>query len=211
MREERVQTIEAHQSRVKQLQDKYQEMLKEAAENASSNSATKEIDQETLVTFQSKFEAEKIELLTVQKANFQKTRIVMLELKATAEKPVQQDPSTTARVRDLESEIMRKDAEIGFLKETVKMECEERMELLATVDSLQRGFTKSGTVGGVKSNSKAAEYETVPSQEQLESSMPQVLVPPTEKAPSQYQKLMAMANLKKEKNLKSAAKKNNMG
>ena len=96
------------------------------------------------------------------------------------------DPTSVAHIQELESELSRKNAEIGFLKETVKMECEERMELLATLDSLQRG------VGGGKivrpASSAATNHATnqAQTQSELEASLPPA--PPQERAPSQYQK-----------------------
>ncbi|KAI9337825.1 hypothetical protein BDR26DRAFT_449997 [Obelidium mucronatum] len=277
MREERIQTIEAHQSRIKQLQDKHQETLSEALSKASKNS--KDLNKDQIAELQAVFDAEKIELLTVQKANFHKvkitvwllflsiveltirvvlflkqlvevqktlqsqidaarlsrdqslldykkklsaqeddfksrseklksendqlkTRLLALELKASTPSPTAIDPELQNRIKRLETEISKKDAEIGFLKETVKIECEERMELLATVDSLQRGFT-----GGVNSPQQT---QVNTSQTQLDAALPAVAAPPQEKGTTQYQKLMAMASKKKEQNLKNAAKKNSI-
>ncbi|KAJ3062784.1 hypothetical protein HDU98_001358 [Podochytrium sp. JEL0797] len=255
MRDERVLTIEAHQSRVKQLQDKYQEMLKDAKELGSN----KMVDKEQLAELKAKMEAEQIELLTTQKANFQKqlvevqkklqsqvdaarlsrdqsalenkrklaaaeessrdqmvklknendqlkTRLVALELKATSDLS-QPDPTTSARVHELESHLSKREAEIVFLKETVKMECEERMELLTRVDALERGVgprMKSRPKDALASDAGQANAG-------LEAAVAQagVLVP-VEKGPTSYQKLMAMANVKKEQKLRSAAKKNQM-
>ncbi|KAJ3238412.1 hypothetical protein HDU81_007893 [Chytriomyces hyalinus] len=252
MKEERGLTIEAHQSRIKQLQDKYQEMLKEAGDKKSDvkgNAFESEL--------RSKFEAEKIELLTVQKGNFQKqlselqaklqsqidaaritrdhtvsdskrklskleeesqqkldklksendqlkTRIVALELKAAEPQQVPVNPAEDLHTGKLASEISRRDAEIAFLKETIKMECEERMQLMTRLDSVQRGV---GLKQPPQRNAQKAESceEAPHTKERLEQALSTVNHEP---APTAYQKLMAMAAVKKGAKLKQAAKKN---
>ncbi|KAJ3298637.1 hypothetical protein HDU79_008130 [Rhizoclosmatium sp. JEL0117] len=113
--EERVQTIEAHQSRVKQLQDKYQQMLKDAETRATST-GKQAVDQETLDTLQKKFEAEKIELLTTQKANFQKQ---LIEIQRTLQSQV--DAARLSRDQTA-SEFKRK---LATLEEDFKIRSEK--------------------------------------------------------------------------------------
>ncbi|ORY49799.1 hypothetical protein BCR33DRAFT_734579 [Rhizoclosmatium globosum] len=135
--EERVQTIEAHQSRVKQLQDKYQQMLKDAETRAAStgkqavanfqkdtsisSGCSKTIRDQTASEFKRKLatleEDFKIRSEKLKGENEQlKTRIVGLELKASTEQVAKVDPTSVAHIQELESELSRKNAEIGSLK-----------------------------------------------------------------------------------------------
>ncbi|KAJ3330103.1 hypothetical protein HDU76_006426 [Blyttiomyces sp. JEL0837] len=210
LKDERQKMTEAHQSRVGQLQDKYQEMLKNAGNEHNAN-----FEQ----GLRSKFEKEKVDLLAAQKAQIfdvqgklqaqldaarlardqaaiesrRKLNNLEDEFKVKEEKLKgelddcksrnkslqelleetqknlslsNQTPALTAAPIDRDSEtlrreLQRRDAEIAFLKETVKRECEERIELMTAVDALRRGLptggagndaTKGG--GGLKNGSR---------------------------------------------------------
>ncbi|KAJ3354085.1 hypothetical protein HDU83_005902 [Entophlyctis luteolus] len=244
LRLERTKTIEAHQSRVKQLQDKHLEEL--------SGAKIQQKD-ETVSALRAELDAEKIELLKTQKANFQKqlselqvslqsqvdaarlsrdkaiadaktriaelearnakvtseneqlkTRILALELKAADHaEPIHN--SGGANVDEFEAALARKDAEIAFLKDTVKIECEERMVLLATLDSLKRSGIPA--LGSRKEPNSQMDSE-------CPKPDPSGLIRPSEQGKdevkTQYQKLMALASAKKELKLKQAAKKNQL-
>ncbi|KAJ3135034.1 hypothetical protein HK100_003089 [Physocladia obscura] len=230
MRDERIKTIEAHQSRVKQLQDKYMGMLKES-ENIQKNDIMQQI--------QEKFEAEKIVLLKTQKSNFQKQiadiqltlhsqidaarlsrdqtaveakkkisafeleltkvraeneklkiRILSLETQTPVEPSKLLAANEISRLKELESEITKKSAEIGFLKETVKMECEERMQLLASLDTIQRGvnFNKPNST----TSSSTVDNQSKSTAKNIKSAKKEGFSEETVST-TQYQKLMAMA------------------
>ncbi|KAI8611665.1 hypothetical protein BC830DRAFT_1171694 [Chytriomyces sp. MP71] len=255
MAQERTLTIEAHQSRVKQLQDKYQDIRKAEKDRDRS---TEESAEKTEARLKAKFEVEKIELLTLQKQNFQKqltdlqsklqsqidaarvsrdhavsdakrklaamdeetrvilektksendqlkTRLVALELKLM--QPTSLPTSTPQKNESLEVELARKDAEIAFLKETVKMECEERMELLTTLDTLQRGVPEKSTA--IDTGTEVARMSE--SDQELANALPPVLgamqpIAHVDATTRSYQKLMSMAAVKKGQKLKQAAK-----
>ncbi|KAJ3410728.1 hypothetical protein HDV05_003448 [Chytridiales sp. JEL 0842] len=203
MREERQKTIEAHQSRVQQLQDKYIQMLSD-----------KEKEQESVLKERllKEFESEKAELLQAQKHIYQKqmsdvkgalqaqldaarlsrdhaavdhtrkltqvekewgakytkaqdeilelrSKLASLETTLTAEREKaskallansnNSSSLSNAEIESLKIEVGRSKAEISFLKETIRMECEERMTLLAQLDGLRRGLPGAGAAAGM--------------------------------------------------------------
>ncbi|KAJ3205432.1 hypothetical protein HDU82_005210 [Entophlyctis luteolus] len=261
LRLERTKTIEAHQSRVKQLQDKHLEELSGAKIQQVNPWIWESVycphmciqKDETVSALRAELDAEKIELLKTQKANFQKqlselqvslqsqvdaarlsrdkaiadaktriaelearnakvtseneqlkTRILALELKAADHaEPIHN--SGGANVDEVEAALARKDAEIAFLKDTVKIECEERMVLVATLDSLKRSGIPA--IGSRKEPNSQMDSE-------CPKPDPSGLIRPSEQGKdevkTQYQKLMALASAKKELKLKQAAKKNQL-
>ncbi|KAJ3115549.1 hypothetical protein HDU96_000430 [Phlyctochytrium bullatum] len=135
------------------------------------------------------------------------------------------------QLAELKAEIARRDAEIGFLKETVRVECEERMGLLATLDALRRGAkpaVKSYTVGdlggaeedkvGGVAGKKAAAKPREKKQGGAPSSVPAPAAgqPPPEREERRpedpelnlYQSMASAAALKKAIKLRSAARVN---
>ncbi|KAJ3394963.1 hypothetical protein HDU80_010415, partial [Chytriomyces hyalinus] len=132
------------------------------------------------------------------------TRIVALELKAAEPQHVPESAPNGLQAGKLASEISRRDAEIAFLKETIKMECEERMQLMTRLDSVQRGVglkqLPQRSVQQAESSDESADTKV-----RLEQALNAVS---HEAAPTAYQKLMAMAAVKKGAKLKQAAKKN---
>ncbi|KAI8807699.1 hypothetical protein BJ742DRAFT_895078 [Cladochytrium replicatum] len=196
LRVERQKTIEAHQSRVKQLQDKYLDDIAEAgrieAERAREETTTRLVKEkeEALKKLRQEMEAvndsvrsqlmslvaalrqDKERMETELKSLLQKaednwrTKISALEKRYTEsqkETAVEKsemaahilalqsemktmcgsqsskfDGESAGTVRDLRTQLTRKDAEIAFLKETVRLECEERMTLVAEADKMKQ-------------------------------------------------------------------------
>ncbi|KAJ3099415.1 hypothetical protein HDU97_003205 [Phlyctochytrium planicorne] len=171
METDRRKTVEAHQSRVSQLQEKYREMLEKAG-SSQADSVREEMtksfqkEREEAVksmkamfqqqldsvrnTLQSQLDAARLSRDTAW--NDSKKKIAAVEdewngrvKRANAEleglKAVTPAQSISA---DMAAEISRRDAEIQFLRETVRIECEERMGLLAMLDGIRRGVPNPG-------------------------------------------------------------------
>jgi chromosome segregation ATPase len=257
LRDERTKTIEAHQSRVKQLQDKYIEML-----------ANKEKEQEATVKEKliKEFESEKAELLNAQKAIYQKqindvkatlqaqldaarlsrdhanmdssrkmsqlerewgakcqkAQDEILELQSkmasmeTSLKTLQSQPpppppqnsSTLIKTVDskemesVKSQLSKSQAEIAFLKETVRMECEERMGLLMEIDKLKRGLANPIALPGVSGGQGRGGSGTGSSKNGGKVKEEKEAAAVADPEMSLYQSMANMAALKKNKNLR---------
>jgi DNA repair exonuclease SbcCD ATPase subunit len=182
---ERTKTIEAHQSRVKQLQDKFLEDLKTAGRDQAMEvelklrkelAKDKEdalVNQRTSIT--QEFNESKKELMreieSLKSKLKQTEQVSQKELderwnvrekeiqdfiqelqrnhdfeiqvlsqqmeKLKIETKRQLDPQVEDRISKLQSMLNKKDGEIAFLKDTVRVECEERMGLVAELSRLQ--------------------------------------------------------------------------
>ncbi|KAJ3290773.1 hypothetical protein HK104_006535, partial [Borealophlyctis nickersoniae] len=206
LRAERQKTIDAHQSRIKQLQDKFLEDIKEAGRIEADKRETEvrkimDLDKEEALrmlrqALQLEFDDSRarmqrqLDALVVAKnhaelqaardvgaveeewgrkyavlneqlkklkasnaADFDhyQTRIRSLEeqlatasASASTVSPQQQQPDP-AILTDLTARLAKRDAEIQFLKNTVRLECEERMELIAELANYKNGRIRSGS------------------------------------------------------------------
>ncbi|KAJ3206360.1 hypothetical protein HDU67_008232 [Dinochytrium kinnereticum] len=143
MKTERLKTIEAHQSR----------QLEGVRGNLQSQLDAARLSRDTAWT-EVKKKAALVEAEWKQKLDASSNEIEMLkstinflqkQLESVKSQPPPPPPESPAppiassTLTNLQTEINRRDAEIKFLKETVRVECEERMGLLALVDGLRRG------------------------------------------------------------------------
>lgn len=64
--------------------------------------------------------------------------------------------ATSVEVLDLQKLLSKKDKEIKFLRETVRVECEERMGLVASVSQLQKQVPLDRVSGHGSSTSHSA-------------------------------------------------------
>lgn len=248
LKKDREQTIDAHQSRIKQLQDNFLVQLKEAGKletekasnqlkrimQAEKDAAIKEWTQQLQEEFTIKeknfveqlFQANNAHDATkkewVQKASqweikfnllqeqnkkistsnaidfeHYQARIRKLEQELVIAKksvapaqPVIVDLSSTekASIQEMKSLLAKRNAEIVFLKNTVRLECEERIQLVAKLS----GMSNNGQVNDMSSNAPAAEMVKLRSLE------------------GNFEQMMKDANMKKEKKLAKSSSKNKL-
>ena len=121
---------------------------------------------------------------------------------------------TEEKISKLTALLNKKDSEISFLKDTVRVECEERMGLLATVANLQREssqWTKSPkqteTIQSVK-ETKSNTLGSRPGSSSKPKSSPQI-VPDVKLSSkeSELYRLFQMASAKNEKRLAKQSRK----
>eukprot|EP00842_Homolaphlyctis_polyrhiza_P001134 jgi/Hompol1/2020/HPOL_002804-RA len=196
MRAERVKTIEAHQSRIKQLQEKFLEDLRRAGSEEAAkveselrrgfveqlNTALREQQKSLNLEFEeaktnllkqidalklqvSKSVAHqhmeeewarrnselqehisKLQASSSAELNHYQVKIRALEqelARAQAELQIQGSGTERDRIAQLSAAVAKRDAEITFLKDTVRLECEERMGLVAMVTKLKQGASQS--------------------------------------------------------------------
>jgi predicted nucleic acid-binding Zn-ribbon protein len=195
---ERTKTIEAHQSRIKQLQDKFLEDLKTAGKDQAyevevtlrkelskdkeeallslRNNLEKEYSESTklmqreMESLRAKFRAlkDKNEKTNSEEAQQreretqllisdlkrdhaaevailnQRIRDLQLKLEETKQKMDPQAMKIEDRLSRMQNLLQKKDHEIAFLKDTVRVECEERMGLVAELTRLQNQLAQAG-------------------------------------------------------------------
>ncbi|KAJ3256681.1 hypothetical protein HK103_005176 [Boothiomyces macroporosus] len=236
---ERNQTIEAHQSRIKQLQEKFLEDLKResdtkveqvelnlrktlAKENELALEHLKEqLEQEFAETKGSL--VKQIELLKSHNINIQlkmeekwnsreqdiqkhlkelsdrfmheksnyQSKISELNKKITEELSNKSSSPLEDQLIQLQSKLSKKETEIAFLKDTVRVECEERMGLVAMVAKLQKELqSKSPEM----KNSTIMEVESVKSEKEKPKHA-------MSEKDTEFFKLIQNANLKNSKRL----------
>ncbi|KAI9091546.1 hypothetical protein DFS34DRAFT_323851 [Phlyctochytrium arcticum] len=204
LRTERQSTIEAHQSRIKQLQEKFLVDIREAGRTESEKREvelrrefattkdnalrhlrellTKEMDasrekymreidtlrkakedaelrairQTTIISrdWENKYAIVNDQLAKLKASNaadfaHYQARIRALEeqVAEASTRPTSRPNSDPVELGELKSQLKKREAEIGFLKETVRIECEERMELLAKLDLVNRGASPATAAG----------------------------------------------------------------
>jgi hypothetical protein len=118
------------------------------------------------------------------------------------------DPQTfgaESKIKNLQFIIKQRDGEIGFLKETVKIECEERMGLIATIAELQKeietlraGQPTSPQIKASGSRPLSRESGNNPSQRKDNET--------ADASKAQIMKLFKNASIKNEKRLKNPLK-----
>jgi chromosome segregation ATPase len=199
MNRERRGTIDAHQSRIKQLQEKFMADLEAGKQEVGVEVGNKERrrmeerleiernvagkrEKELTAGFEArekKFEV-KIAKLWVDveagQTEYKKAVEDLEELDATCQKAIESLSTRLESVKaenkrlvddkskinalkqgQVEGDLVRsKDAEIAFLKNTVRIECEERMNLLAIVERLK------GSGGGVSVKAGSVRASPVP-------------------------------------------------
>ncbi|KAJ1550582.1 hypothetical protein HK405_000264, partial [Cladochytrium tenue] len=101
-----------------------QKRIAAAEQDMLSNSAKLRSENEDLKLKLEMSEAERLKLATAAATS---TRLARTDTDAS-------------EARALQAELGRRELEIGFLKDTVRRECEERMELLARLDAIERGL-----------------------------------------------------------------------
>lgn len=176
---DREKTVEAHQSRIKQLQDKFLEQIEQAKRATSDTSkqemedklklerdaseakrneliqSLSELHERSLNSLQQKLKKaetslaeseslysslyEKFQML--ESSSFEKSRSLQSQI-SDLESKLEQAREISANVSkevtsDLVTKLSKQDAEIKFLKNTVRLECEERMGLLSLVERLR--------------------------------------------------------------------------
>lgn len=126
------------------------------------------------------------------------------------------DPEKTEeRISRLQTLINKKDSEISFLKDTVRVECEERMGLLATVANLQRESSqRTESPKQIESITSGKETKTNntqgsrPSSSSKPKSPPQLTAEPRlNSKESELYRLFQMASAKNEKRLAKQSRK----
>ncbi|KNC97712.1 uncharacterized protein SPPG_07174 [Spizellomyces punctatus DAOM BR117] len=259
LRAERQKTIEAHQSRIKQLQDKFLEDIKEAGRteadkreaelrrtltadkeealrhlretlNTEMNVARDRLQRQIDALRLAKDEADlraarqvthaeenwerKYAVLNEQLSKLQSSnaadfahyqaRIRALEeqLALTSARPSSQPCTDPKELADLKSTLAKREAEIKFLKETVRLECEERMELLAKLSIIQRGG--SGEKGATTPQVNYRPSSATPQKLSQTQSMPHLppareMTSPSDPGEKTFQALMKAAAAKKGK------------
>ncbi|KAJ3195934.1 hypothetical protein HK101_010613 [Irineochytrium annulatum] len=250
MKAERVKTIEAHQSRIAQLQDNFHEKLKNSAKAQSDAAladlkaqhdtamaelkAQIDVDKRTSLeqqksilqqqlqtlkaTLQSQLDAarlsrdaadrrarecettwstklnDKVAELSALRTRLESVQEELRNARRVAEPRPPKTPPPAPVVNTAEMEAMRErvargDAEIAFLKETVRVECEERMELLKELDTMRRGL------GGGKGVKSKGGNDAVGSVAELEGKV-------VEEDNRLYQSMAAKANFRKNQKLR---------
>ncbi|KAJ3271031.1 Leucine-, glutamate- and lysine-rich protein 1 [Terramyces sp. JEL0728] len=235
---ERTQIIEAHQSRIKQLQEKFLEDLKKNNDSKVEVefNLRKSLAKEHEIALANLKESldlgfndtknglvKQIELLKSHNINIQlkmeekwnsRERDMQTHLKELSEKFISEKNTLVTNIRDLnkkiyelantakpepssfedqlkqyQTKLSKKDMEIAFLKDTVRVECEERMGLVAMVAKLQRVQSKSQ-----EPIDNVMEVESVKSEKEKPKQ-------PLSQKDAEFFKLIQNANLKNSKRL----------
>nr|KAJ3417420.1 hypothetical protein HK105_001035 [Polyrhizophydium stewartii] len=141
MRNERIKTIEAHQNRIKQLQDRFVEDIKSAGRQEEFDEAKLKLQHQidalkAAADASRSAEIRRIEDEWSRRNSSLQDQLVKLQNIASLEKELiaanaaLRSHGTSAErdtIAQLKSDVAKRDAEISFLKDTVRLECEERM------------------------------------------------------------------------------------
>ncbi|KAI8826651.1 uncharacterized protein EV422DRAFT_510971 [Fimicolochytrium jonesii] len=268
MRLDRQRTIEAHQSRIKQLQDKFLEEItiagkleadKREAElrrifavdkddalqfqrdtiTMEMNSRIDELNRQVEALKQAKDQTDMRALRQVRSVEetWERKHAVAIEqlnkliasnaadfahyqarIRALEEQLAQASttqrvssagpPVDPAQIAELKSLLTKREAEIGFLKDTVRLECEERMGLVAELDLIKRRTPAPATLsrnpsrnGGIQQSDSTSASPV--SRTSSTKSMPQIppAREPLEPGEQTFHNLMKAAAAKKNKML----------
>jgi hypothetical protein len=120
-----------------------------------------------------------------------------------------ENQSTEERISRLQNLLQKRDGEIAFLKDTVRVECEERMGLVAALTKLQRESsikTEIQNLDSILPHSTSTKTSNRPSSASRDTQSPQTKATLSSKDESIF-KLFQQANAKNQKRLTSQAKK----
>ncbi|KAJ3022180.1 hypothetical protein HKX48_006816 [Thoreauomyces humboldtii] len=269
MQRERQKTIEAHQSRVRQLQDKFVKDLETAGHDAAARRETElrrefAVDKEEAVRFlresltlemneatdrlnrqlealrhaktqtdqqaaaiatqwERKHQIASGQLTTLQASNAADFAHYQARIRALEEQLVQaatpaaavaaeRSPADSKQEAEMKTVVKKQEAEIRFLKDMVRVECEERMGLVAELALVRRGSTTSMPPAVAAAKTPPIAYHPSSGLKKNASgrSMPQLLPPapepaaaaaagPLEPGEKTFQALMKAAAAKKGK------------